>query len=89
MGNNKNDENEEPTVLDSLGPAFVPKLPGKLTAKGQLLLPQEFRQIIGVDGEEWKATSRFRLNELARVELVSRKAFEFLTMKAQEDGGSA
>ena len=40
------------------------------------------------DGEEWKRTNRFRLNELARVELVARKAFEFLSLKAEEDGDS-
>ncbi len=38
------------------------------------------------DGEEWKRTNRFRLSELPRVELVARKAFEFLSLKGENDG---
>ena len=41
------------------------------------------------DGDEWKRTSRFSLNELPRVELVSRKAFEFLALKGQDEGNTA
>ena len=36
------------------------------------------------DGEEWKTSNHFRLTELARVELVARKAFEFLSLKSQD-----
>lgn len=39
------------------------------------------------DGEEWKTTNRFGVNELAKVELLTRKAFEFLTLKDQDDDG--
>ena len=32
-------------------------------------------------GEEWKTTSSFQLNDLAKVQLVASKAYEYLTMK--------
>ena len=35
------------------------------------------------DGEEWKTTSSFKLNDLPKVELVARKAYEYLALKAK------
>ena len=35
------------------------------------------------DGEEWKKTSHFRINDLPKIQLVAGKAFEFLSMKKQ------
>ena len=34
-------------------------------------------------GEEWKTTSSFPLNDLAKVQLVATKAFEFIAMSAE------
>jgi len=38
------------------------------------------------DGDEFRQTSRFNVNDLPKVQLVAAKAFEFLAMKGQEDG---
>ena len=38
------------------------------------------------DGDQWKRTSHFRLNDLAKVELVTRKAFESISLKSHDGG---
>ena len=38
------------------------------------------------DGDEFKQTSRFNLQDLPKVALVAGKAYEFLTLKDQESG---
>ncbi len=34
--------------------------------------------------EKWKTTSSMRINDLPKVELVARKAYEYLTLKEDE-----
>ena len=37
------------------------------------------------DKEEWKSTNSFMKNDLPKVELVTRKAFEFLALNVKEE----
>lgn len=36
------------------------------------------------DGDEWKTTSSFKLNDLPKVQLVAAKAYEYLALKAKD-----
>jgi len=35
------------------------------------------------DGEEWKTSNSFQLNDLPKLEVVSRKAFEYIMVKSE------
>lgn len=36
------------------------------------------------DGDEWKTTNSFKLNDLPKVQLVASKAYEYLALKAND-----